>query len=192
MPASSKLAQVRKPRKKARQQISLQTWETIKLAVVNGMGFSEAAKAFHVNVHTVIMRSRRDRWPTSSRVEERARLLQASLQRQSEAAQERRNGNEQAIEAAAQSWAEKGEAHRSLVYGITTAALKKIAHAPPPIENWSDIEKADRAGRRSAGLDDSERNQTINIGMQMIQTRLESLTLSLPKDALPGMPRSEL
>ena len=94
-----------------------------------------------------------------------------------------RNGNEEVIQAAAETWAEKGEQHRSLVHGITTAALKKVAYAPPPLESWSDIEKADRAGRRSCGLDDSERNQTINIGMQMVEARL--INLSLPPDALP-------
>jgi hypothetical protein len=153
------------------------------------MGFSEASRAFHVNVHTIIMRSRRDHWPTSSRVEERARLLQASLQRQSEAAQERRNGNDQALEAAAESWAQKAERHRALAFDFAHGALRTASKAPPPIESWRDIDLIDRCARRNAGLDDSERNQTINIGMQMVEARL--LSLELPRDALPGMPGCE-
>jgi hypothetical protein len=103
--------------------------------------------------------------------------LTAALQRQSEAAQEARNGNDRAVEAAAQSWAEKGEAHRSLIYDLTNAALRKVAKAPPPLESWSDIERADKAGRRSCGLDDSERNQNINIGMQLVEFRLSQINL---------------
>ena len=177
MPANQKAR--KKPKKP--QQISEATWLAVEKAVCAGMGYSEAARVFGIrSPHAIIMRSRRDKWPIPSRVEERARLLQASLQRQSEAAQERRNGNEKAIEAAAQSWAERGEEHRAIVYGITTAALKKVAHAPPPLESWADIERADKAGRRSCGLDDSERNQTVNIGMALVNARLESI--NLPKE----------
>jgi hypothetical protein len=170
--------------------ISKATWEAVKSACVAGMGFSEAARTFGINnAHAVIMKSRAQHWPIPSRVQERARQLQQQLQRQSEAAQEARNGNEEAIEAAAQSWAERGEEHRAIVYGITTAALKKVAHAPPPLESWSDIERADKAGRRSCGLDGSERNQNINIGMQLIEYRLSQI--NLPPDALSNMPGSE-
>jgi hypothetical protein len=121
------------------------------------------------------------------RVQERACQLQRQLQRQSEAAQEERNGNDQAVEAAAQSWAEKGEAHRALAFQIATSELKKIAKAPPAVESWRDVDVLDRIGH--AGLDDSERNQNINIGMQLVEARL--LSIELPKDALPGMLGSE-
>ena len=43
------------------------------------------------------------------------------------------------------------------------------------------LRRLDRAGRRSCGLDDSERNQNINIGMQLIEYRLANI--SLPPDA---------
>ena len=148
------------------------------------MGFSEAARTFGINnAHAVIMKSRAQHWPIPSRVQERACQLQQQLQRQSEAAQEARNGNDQAVEAAAQSWAEKGEMHRQLAFRIATSELRKVAHAPPLVESWRDVDFLDRIGRRSAGLDDSERNQTINIGMQMVEARL--INLSLPPDALP-------
>ena len=132
-PSQSPSAGAKKARKKpkAPQQIDEATWLAIEKAVVAGMGFSEASRA--VNVHTIIMRSRRDHWPTSSRVEERARLLQASLQRQSEAAQERRNGNDQALEAAAESWAQKAERHRALAFDFAHGALRTASKAPPPI-----------------------------------------------------------
>jgi hypothetical protein len=57
------------------------------------MGFSEAARTFGINnAHAVIMKSRAQHWPIPSRVQERVCQLQRHLQRQSEAAQEARNG----------------------------------------------------------------------------------------------------
>ena len=165
------------------QVISPATWEAVKSACIAGMGFSEAARTFGINnAHAVIMKSRAQHWPIPSRVQERARQLQQQLQRQSEAAQEARNGNEKAIEAAAQSWAEKGEAHRALVYGITTAALKKVAKTPPPLESWSDVERADKAGDAAADLMIASATRSINIGMQLINQRLEIITADLPKE----------
>jgi hypothetical protein len=164
-----------------RQVISAETWEAIEKAVCAGMGFSEAARVFGVlSPHTIIMRSRAQHWPVPSRVQERARLLQESLQSRSEAAQERRNGNEEVIQTVAETWAEKGEMHRQLAFQIATSELKKVAHAPPLVESWRDVDFLDRIGRRSAGLDDSERNQTINIGMALVNARLESI--NLPKE----------
>ena len=146
------------------------------------MGFSEAARTFGINnAHAVIMKSRAQHWPIPSRVQERARQLQQQLQRQSEAAQEERNCNDQAVEAAAQSWAEKGEAHRSLVYGMTNTALRKVAKTPPPLESWSDVERADKAGRRACGLEDSEAARNVSIGWQLINQRLQIITADLPK-----------
>ena len=143
----------KKPRKPrcSPQVISPATWEAVKSACIAGMGFSEAARTFGINnAHAVIMKSRTQHWPIPSRVQERARQLQRQLQRQSEAAQEARNGNDQAVEAAAQSWAEKGEMHRQLAFQIATSELKKVAHAPPPVESWRDVDFLDRIGRTSA------------------------------------------
>jgi hypothetical protein len=170
--------------------ISPATWEAVKSACIAGMGFSEAARTFGINnAHAVIMKSRAQHWPIPSRVQERACQLQQQLQRQSEAAQEARNVNEEAIEAAAQSWAQRGEMHRSLTFDFAHNALKAAARTGLPVTDWAEAEKADRMARRASGLDDSERNQNINIGMQMVEARL--INLSLPPDALPNMPGSE-
>ena len=171
---SSRQKTRKKPRKP--QQISPETWKAVEAAIcIGGLGYSEAGRKFGIEPHAIMGKAKRNKWPLPSKIAERAAVLQSRYNR---------NGNEEVIEAAAQSWAEKGEAHRSLVYGITTAALKKVAHAPPPLESWSDIERADKAGRRSCGLDDSERNQNINIGMQLVEARL--LSIELPKNA-PGV-----
>ena len=118
MPANSNAVRAKKARKKpkAPQVIASEVWLAVEKAVCAGMGYSQAARTFGIrSPHAIIMRSRRDKWPVPSRVEERARQLQESLQRRSVAAEQRRDGNEITTETLAQSWAEKGEAHRHRV-----------------------------------------------------------------------------
>ena len=55
------------------QQIAEATWLAIEKAVVAGMGYSEASRAFKVSVHAIIMKRRRNRWPVPSRIQERWR-----------------------------------------------------------------------------------------------------------------------
>jgi hypothetical protein len=179
MPATHKGRQ--KPRKA--QVISAEVWLAIEKAVCAGMGYSQAARTFGIrSPHAIIMRSRRDKWPVPSRVEERARQLQDSLQRRSMAAEQRRDVNEITTETLAQSWAEKGEAHRALAFQLAHDSLKAAAKRGLPIESWRDASLADVVARRNAGLDDSDADN-VSIGMALINYRLEHM--HLPKDALP-------
>jgi hypothetical protein len=169
----------KRPRKKPRkpQQISEATWLAIEKAVVAGMGYSEAARVFGIRCpHAIIMRSRRDKWPVPSRVEERARQLQDSLQRRSEAAEQRRDGNEITTETLAQSWAERGEQHRAVAFQLAHDSLKAAAKTGLPIESWRDADLADKTARRNAGLDDSKARK-VSIGMTLINQRLDSIQL---------------
>jgi hypothetical protein len=169
----------KRPRKKPRkpQQISEATWLAIEKAVVAGMGYSEAARVFGIHCpHAIIMRSRRDKWPVPSRVEERARQLQDSLQRRSEAAEQRRDGNEITTETLAQSWAERGEQHRAVAFQLAHDSLKAAAKTGLPIESWRDADLADKTARRNAGLDDSKARK-VSIGMTLINQRLDSIQL---------------
>ena len=52
---------------------------------------------------------------------------------------------------AAQSWAERGEAHRAAVFRLASEALAKAK--PRRLEDWADIERAARLADRAAGLD---------------------------------------
>jgi hypothetical protein len=127
------------------------------------------------------MKSRRDKWPVPSRVEERARQLQASLQRQIEAAQDRRNGNDVTTENLAQDWVSRGEAHRQLAFSLAHDALRKAAKKGLPVRNWRDADLADKTARRNAGLD-SDENSRIQIGIALVEARLQAI--DLPKDAV--------
>jgi hypothetical protein len=166
---------------KSPQTIEPATWDAVKAACVAGIGYSEAARVFGIrSPHAIIMKSRRDRWPIPDRVEQRAQALQARLQRRSEAAQERRNDNDATTETLAQSWTEKGEAHRALAFQLAHDSLRKAAKTGLPIENWRDADLADKTARRNAGLD-SEEGSRIQIGLALIETRLQAI--NLPKDA---------
>jgi hypothetical protein len=153
---------------KSPQAIEPATWDAVKAACMAGIGYSEAARVFGIrSPHAIIMKSRRDRWPIPNRVEQRAQELQARLQRRSEAAQERRNGNDATTETLAQSWTEKGEAHRALAFQLAHDSLRKA-------------DLADKTAHRNAGLD-SEQGSRIQIGLALIETRLQAI--NLPKDA---------
>ena len=168
---------------KSPQPIEPATWDAVKAACVAGIGYSEAARVFGIrSPHAIIMKSRRDRWPIPNRVEQRVQALQARLQKRSEAAQERRNGNDATTETLAQSWTEKGEAHRALAFQLAHDSLCKAAKTGVPVEDWASAERADRMARRSAGLDESQATRNINVGMQLIEYRLSQI--NLPPDAL--------
>ena len=162
--------------KKVPHRLPEESWKAIELSVcVGGLTFTEVARRFNVDVHAVMMRAKRGRWLRSAKISQS--LQDGYMDRETT-----RRCNDEAAEIIGESWAEKGEAHRGLVYGMTNAALKKVAKNPPPLESWSDIERADKAGRRACGLD--HETHSINIGMELVNYRLEHL-IHLPKDALP-------
>jgi hypothetical protein len=61
-------------------------------------------------------------------------------------------------------------------------SLKAAAKKGLPIESWRDASLADVVARRNAGLD-SEEGSRIQIGLALIEARLQ--TINLPKFALP-------
>ena len=123
---------LRRPKPKAPQVIASEVWLAMEKAVCAGMGYSQAARTFGIrSPNAIIMRSRRDKWPVPSRVEERARQLQDSLQRRSMAAEQRRDVNEITTETLAQSWAEKGEAHRAIAFNLAHDSLKRSRQEGP-------------------------------------------------------------
>ena len=184
---SANLDGAKKPRKKpkAPQQIDPATWLAIEKTCCGGLGYSECARKFGVSVFAIMARARRNKWPVGSRIQRRVEALQEARYKARErykSYEQQRDSNAQVTEAIAESWTEKGEAHRSLVYGMTNTALKKVAKNPPPLESWSDVERADKAARRACGLDDSEATRNVSIGMQLINQRLEIITAELPKE----------
>ena len=156
-----------------------ETWRSIEAAVcIGGLGYSECGRKFNVSPHAIIMKAKRHGWAVPSKIAERTRALQARYK----ACESDRNGNEEVIQAVAESWAERGEQHRLLAFQLAHNSLKMAAKRGLPIEDWRDADLADKTARRNAGLD-SEEGSRIQIGLALIETRLQAI--NLPKDALP-------
>ena len=164
MPSGSQ----KKPAKPAapRQKISRETWAAIKSACISGMSYAEASRAFGIRIpETILMKSKREHWPVPNRVEQRSRALQTNVL---------------ATETLAANWVEKAEQHRALAFQLAHDSLKAAARKGLPIESWRDADLADKTARRNAGLD-SEGGSRIQIGLALIETRLQAI--NLPKDA---------
>ena len=191
MPGNPTAKKARK-KQKAPQRLGPEVWKAIELAVVaGGLTFAEVARRFNVDIHTVMMRSRRGRWAVPTRISKRVRALQSERLRNKEngymdreTAAKARECNDQAVEAAAESWIQKGERHRALSFDFAHNSLREIAMTGLPITDWAECEKADRMARRASGLDSCERSQNVNVAMQLVETRLTAISLALPKDAL--------
>jgi hypothetical protein len=161
--------------KKARppQQISPETWKAVEAAVcIGGLGYTETGRKFDISPHAIIMKAKRHGWAVPSKIAERTKALQA---RYKECASDR-NSNEEVIRTVAESWAEKGEQHRSLAFQLANDSLKAAAKEGLPIESWRDADLADKTARRNAGLDNEERSQ-IEVNLALVNARLEAINL---------------
>ena len=99
-----------------------------------GASLRDAAEAYGVTLEAIRKRAQRESWP-------RPEMLASHPV--------------QPLAVAAQSWAQKGEAHRVQVFAMASRALASIADTPPDLTNWADIERAARLADRAAGLDQS-------------------------------------
>ena len=100
-----------------------------------GASLRDAAEAYGVTLEAIRKRAQRESWP-------RPEMLASHPV--------------QPLAVAAQSWAQKGEAHRVQVFAMASRALAAIADTPPDLTNWSDIERAARLADRAAGLEQSQ------------------------------------
>ena len=163
------------------QQISPQTWKALEAAIcIGGLGYSEAGRKFNVSPHAIMMKAKRHGWAVPSKIAKRVEALQKSVTERA-VCEATAHCNDQAVEIIAQSWAERGEQHRTLTFCLAHSELKSASKRGLPIEDWSAAEKADRMARKACGLD-SEESARISIGMALINDRLEVLAETLPKE----------
>jgi hypothetical protein len=168
----------RKTCKKAKkpQAIDSETWKTVEAAMcIGGLGYSEAGRKFGIEPHAIMMKAKRHGWPVPSKIAKRVEALQKSVTERA-VCERNRACNDKVVDTIAESWAERGEAHRAVAFNLAHSELKASYKRGLPIEDWSAAEKADRMARRAAGLD-SEEGTRISIGMEMINQRLETIDL---------------
>ncbi len=111
----------------------LNHWQAAREAVALGASMKHAAETYGLSYEALRKRAEREAWPKPEQIA--AALPQSALV------------------TASQTWAEKGEAHRSQIFAMAQRALSAIADTPPDLTNWSDIERAARLADRAAGLD---------------------------------------
>lgn len=128
-------------------------WAAIERACTAGMSFQEAERVFGIPSDTIYKRSVRKAWIVPTKIEKIVREVS-----------EREKTMQIVGNTVGQTWAERGEAHRRMVFekaygGLTSAQL-------PTPKSWKDAEIADKMARRAAGLDNAETqvNNMFHIG----------------------------
>ena len=89
-----------------------------------------------------------------------------------EACEAVRECNETITEMMAECWAEKCEKHRALAFEMANSALQRAATDAPRLEDWQDIERADKMARRAAGLDNDESAPKVNVALNLVNQRI--------------------
>jgi transposase len=164
-------------------------WEAIKMLVCAGTTYREAAEQFQITEAVIRKRASREKWPTPRAVREKARELMA-IKRKAQDGQHQpivpvsqRVTNELLTAKMAENWVEKGESHRALVFEMAHSALQKTSKRPPKLQDWQDIERADKMARRAAGLETNDVSRKFNVSLALVNERILALDATMPPDA---------
>jgi hypothetical protein len=161
-------------------------WEAIKTLVVSGVGFKEVADQTGVGWESIRKRAQREGWPYPAAVARKAKEMMASVSKPMVRVDNQSVPSVPEVDSeldlqgiVADSWLERAENHRVLAFNIAHKALKGSKSVP--IRGWRDIDTADKMARRAAGLDSTE-GTTVNVGLTLVNQRIQSL--SVPASAL--------
>lgn len=117
-----------------------------------GMTIKELAKKHNCGENVLKQRSRREKWmefrPETHLVKSDNKVAPHLVD---------------AAKNVAQTWLEKGENYRKLVFDKAAFAVENANLTPP--KNWKDAEIADKIARRAAGLDNLETQINTIIGV---------------------------
>ncbi len=117
-------------------------WDLIeKFCITGGGSIPDAAAQFNVKADTIRKRAARYSWLLPRVIERAAAKLPAR----------QKMVNQAMIAHKAESWEEKGEAHRRTVFDLAHGSLKKMKQQAP--RNFREAEAADKMARRAAGLE---------------------------------------
>lgn len=124
--------------------------ESVRVALITGgLNLEEAGEKFNVSPNTIRQWCFRYKWelPPECR-HRRPRISEA-----------KRNAD-LITKAVTETWAERGEAHRSKVFGLAKRLLDEAeADASIRPTDVADLERLDKMARRAAGLDDGDGNK---------------------------------
>jgi hypothetical protein len=114
-------------------------WDIVERTCIAGMTFMDAAEEFGIKEDTIRKRARRYNWPVAKSI---GKAVQKAVQ------------NAEVADRTARDWLAKGNAHRTVVFEKASKAIAQANMTPP--RSWKEFDLADRAARRSAGLENAE------------------------------------
>lgn len=119
------------------------TWAELRTAHASGIGLRELARNMGIPAGTVLARAKREGW---------TRQLQSakSIARQSSPSAVA------VVDAVAASMAERGQRHLQRMAGVVERTLPAVEAMPPEgiLDRIEDIDRLDKIGRRTFGLDE--------------------------------------
>lgn len=131
-------------------------WDAIRIEFAHGISIPELARKYSLSQGTLKARSAREKW-VDMRPETHAKGVATGLQ----------HGILESAKAGAkvvgESWAERGESYRRMIFEKTSKLMDQATLAPP--KNWKDADVADKMARRAAGLDNLETQVNTIIGL---------------------------
>jgi hypothetical protein len=138
-------------------------WDAIRIEFAHGMTIPCIAAKYNVSEGTLKARSAREKWiemrPETHATEAAARatVVQGGVL----------EGAKEAAKQVAQSWAERGEKYRTMMFDKTSSLMQQATLSPP--KNWKDAEIVDKMARRAAGLDNLETQVNTIIGIGSLE-----------------------
>ena len=137
--------------------ITNQTWEQMKTAYASGIGLRELARNAGVPEGTVLSRAKRERWT------QQIQSAKALVKREDALAAN-------PSEAAAMTLQERAERHLQRMAGISKRGVDHVEtmDGPEILKSVDRIDKLDKIGRRTFGLDDAEtqaHNTLVNVNI---------------------------
>ena len=127
-------------------------WYAIRIEFAHGVSIPELAKKYDISDGTLKARCSREKW-VEMRPEFHATIATDAVL----------DAAKQGAKVAAQSWIERGESYRRMIFEKTSKLMEQATLAPP--KNWKDAEVADKMARRAAGLDNLETQVNTIIGI---------------------------
>ena len=162
-------------------------WKAIQSLVEQGIPYKQVSEQHGVNNSLIRKRASLEKWNTPKRVEERIEQLRKEQLAKSNGGQEtpilsQVERNEENLDLIAKTWLDRAEDHRLVAWKIASKGMKRAFEKDIPVLDWNDVEKVDKLGRRSVGLDGQEGALSVNIGLQLVNSRIQKD--DLPLDAV--------
>ncbi len=141
-----------------RSRVSSERWEQIKTAYASGIALREIARNMSIPAGTVLARAKREGW---------------SQQRENAKALAKRDDVAKVVtpfEAASATMQQRGERHLGRMANIVEKTIPHAEAMEPGaiLDRVDDVEKLDRAARRTFGISDDDvdgNNVVVNIGI---------------------------